>query len=318
MNTTYALVLTGLKDPMWPFLIQECSEQEKERLLFYPTDDPDNAQCSYNPISGEIELHINNKRISGQEICSVWLRRFVPPELNHLDRTLREYSHREYVDFFEGLEIVLAHAKWVSMPTAINRARNKAYQLQIAHELGFTIPETIFTNSPSTLRIKTLKSPTIYKSIRSPRIITEDEKIRTVFTTLLGEEHLSQARGIATCPGILQDFVNKAADIRVTVFGDEVFSVLIESQANKQSKTDFRCNARYLEHRVHNLPTDTKNQCRLLVQNLGLKFGAIDLALMADNSYVFFEINPNGQWGWLEEKTGLPMRRALLKQLLQN
>jgi len=46
-----------------------------------------------------------------------------------------------------------------------------------------------------------------------------------------------------------------------------------------------------------------------------LAFGAIDLALMKDGSCIFFKINPNGQWGWLEEKTGLPMRRVLLNLL---
>lgn len=56
----------------------------------------------------------------------------------------------------------------------------------------------------------------------------------------------------------------------------------------------------------------------MLVQKLGLLYGAIDLALLEDDSYVFFEINPNGQWGWLEMQVGLPMRRALLNLLFKN
>jgi hypothetical protein len=43
----------------------------------------------------------------------------------------------------------------------------------------------------------------------------------------------------------------------------------------------------------------------------GLMFGAFDFGLTADGAVWFYELNPGGQWAWLEEETGLPMTAAM-------
>ena len=71
-----------------------------------------------------------------------------------------------------------------------------------------------------------------------------------------------------------------------------------------------------LDHWVEPLPTDLADRCIRLVADYGLAFGAIDLARTPDDQWVFFELNPNGQWAWLEHKTGLPLSAALADLLL--
>ncbi|MFC5183451.1 hypothetical protein [Actinomadura harenae] len=39
----------------------------------------------------------------------------------------------------------------------------------------------------------------------------------------------------------------------------------------------------------------------------GLEFGCFDFGLTERDEPVFFECNPNGQWSWLEERTGAPI-----------
>jgi len=312
----YALIFTGREDPIWPFLCEICSKEEKERLIHFQTDNPRSSQCWYNPYSNEVNFRIENQVICAQEVKSIWWRRIVPPDLSHFSQELQEYCIKEYQAFLEGLEYLLPHAVWVSRPSAIERARNKAFQLKLAKEIGFQTVDTVFTNSPDIARKFARKLPTVYKSIKSPRVPVYPDRHSTVFTTLLTESHYQEMDGLLSCPGILQGFVKKAADIRVTVFGSKAFSVLIESQQEETSQVDFRVGARHVPHLVHNLPKKEERLCIELTARLGLMFSAIDLALMEDGTYVFFEINPNGQWGWLEEKTGLPMRRALLNLLL--
>lgn len=41
------------------------------------------------------------------------------------------------------------------------------------------------------------------------------------------------------------------------------------------------------------------------------------MILTPDGRYVFLEINPNGQWAWIEETTGLPISEALIELLCQ-
>ncbi|MBK6588091.1 MAG: hypothetical protein IPG22_07335 [Acidobacteria bacterium] len=52
-----------------------------------------------------------------------------------------------------------------------------------------------------------------------------------------------------------------------------------------------------------------------LIRSLNLQFGAIDLLVQPDGGIVFLEVNPNGQWLWLQEATGLPIADALVNLL---
>lgn len=56
--------------------------------------------------------------------------------------------------------------------------------------------------------------------------------------------------------------------------------------------------------------------CLQMNMSLGLNFGAYDFALKEDGSAVFLEVNPNGKWGFVENKTGLPLSQAMADLLL--
>jgi glutathione synthase/RimK-type ligase-like ATP-grasp enzyme len=68
-------------------------------------------------------------------------------------------------------------------------------------------------------------------------------------------------------------------------------------------------------HKPHNLPDEISKKVINLVHRLGLNFGAIDIILTPDQRYVFLEVNPNGQWGWVEDLTGLPISDAIIDLL---
>jgi hypothetical protein len=55
-----------------------------------------------------------------------------------------------------------------------------------------------------------------------------------------------------------------------------------------------------------------------LIQRLELDYGAVDLRLTPDDRYVFLEINPAGQWRFVEERTGQPITDAFASLLLAN
>jgi len=52
-----------------------------------------------------------------------------------------------------------------------------------------------------------------------------------------------------------------------------------------------------------------------LVEKLGLVFGCIDMIVTPRGEFIFLEINPNGQWLWIEELTGLPISEAIANTL---
>ena len=116
---------------------------------------------------------------------------------------------------------------------------------------------------------------------------------------------------------IFQAYVPKRFELRITVVGQQVFAAEIHSQHTNHTRHDWR---RYdldeTPHFPHALPPDVAQRCIQLVQELGLCYGAIDMVLTPDDRYVFLEINPSGQYLWIEQLTGLPITDALCDLLI--
>lgn len=208
-------------------------------------------------------------------------------------------------------------ACWVSDPQAIRSASIKIPQLKLAADMGFTIPRFTVTNDVDSARefISSCHEGVIVKVLTNPFIAYSDQWCR-LYTHLLSTSDLDKIESVRFGPTFLQEFVQKAMDVRVTVIGEEVFSVGIESAEFKQAQIDFRRVEIYdLPHTVMALPEHLSSLCIELVRRLGLRFGAIDLILTPDGQYFFLEINPNGQWYWLELVTGVPLTRSLCNLL---
>ena len=51
----------------------------------------------------------------------------------------------------------------------------------------------------------------------------------------------------------------------------------------------------------HALPAPVAENLSRLMQELRLDYGRADFLLTAEGEYVFLEVNPNGEWGWLDK-----------------
>jgi hypothetical protein len=43
------------------------------------------------------------------------------------------------------------------------------------------------------------------------------------------------------------------------------------------------------------------------MDSFGINFASPDMILTPEGEFVFLELNPNGQWLWLEAELGLPL-----------
>jgi glutathione synthase/RimK-type ligase-like ATP-grasp enzyme len=59
------------------------------------------------------------------------------------------------------------------------------------------------------------------------------------------------------------------------------------------------------------LPPALHDALLALQRRLGLYYGAIDMRLTPDGEYVFLEVNPAGQWLFVERLTGMPIGQAV-------
>jgi glutathione synthase/RimK-type ligase-like ATP-grasp enzyme len=116
---------------------------------------------------------------------------------------------------------------------------------------------------------------------------------------------------------LFQAYVPKRSELRVTVVGERVFAAEIGSQATHHTRHDWRrYDMAHTPHTPHALPEPVARAAVALVRALGLVYGAIDLVLTPDGDYVFLEINPNGQYLWIEHLTGLPITAAIADHLI--
>lgn len=81
------------------------------------------------------------------------------------------------------------------------------------------------------------------------------------------------------------------------------------------AKLDWRTDYASLTYELVEVPIDVEKGVRLLMDELGLYFGALDFAVTPEGRWVFFEVNPNGQWHWLAVKAGVPMVEAMADAL---
>jgi glutathione synthase/RimK-type ligase-like ATP-grasp enzyme len=264
---------------------------------------------------GDHRLEIRDTSHHLDEFPAVWFRRPVAPRPTPGGPSLGEWATRESEEALRGLWH--GHeAFWVNHPDDNRRAEFKQVQLLTAQELGFEIPRTLVTNSARQARDFATAFPEgiICKPLRLGRLIHAGEE-RLFMTSQVSSEQLAQfPEGGETY--LLQALIEKQADIRVTVIGERVFAVEIDSQSHASSRVDWRQGGTALTHTPHKLPEQAARLCLALCAAYGLRFAAIDLALRPDGSYTFFEVNPNGQWAWIEQMTGQPLSAALADLLL--
>lgn len=200
---------------------------------------------------------------------------------------------------------VFEEVKWLNNPTDIYKAEIKPYQLFMANKMGIKIPKTTVSNV-------TLNSGFEYQAIKSidTAIVSSGESEGFVYTEIYQKGELEEIK--YTSPFFIQQGLIPKIDIRVTVVENEAVATKITS--NKNIDKDWRRYKDELSYSIFELPKAVHDFCINYTKKLNLNFGAIDLVLHNDD-YYFIEINPTGEWSWLQKSTGYSFDRLLVKSL---
>ena len=190
----------------------------------------------------------------------------------------------------------------MSHPASVWRAEFKPFQLCAAAEAGLPIPRTVITNDPGVVRSAFTKfGQMIAKPVRSG-YLTQAGKEFSIFTSQVLAEHLDELEDVRLSPAIYQELVPKLFDVRVTVVGRRLFAAAIDSQSDPEAIIDWRRtgNPKLPHHRI-DLPSSLSVALLRLMDDLNLAFGAIDMIQRENGEFVFLEVNPSGQWLWLDD-----------------
>ncbi|MEU1878014.1 MvdC/MvdD family ATP grasp protein [Streptosporangium sp. NPDC020072] len=311
------LVISRKEDLAVNLVLPELTERGIETLWWDPGDYPTESRITSRLTGGRWRhtLVTNGTEYDFSLFSAVWNRRPSRPRAADVvtDETHRDYVRKIARFHLNGWEDTL-DARWFPARTAdVLRTQNKLLNLAAAAELGFTVPETTVTNSPEGLI-------EVWEGTEGRMIAKEVEFVEfgidgmghNFYTTPVSRRHLTGRHRLAHAPVILQPYVDKAVELRITVVGDQVFTAEIHSQGSKATRHDYRhYEGHFSKYAVHDLPKDMERRCVELVRSLDLAFGCIDVILTPEGEYVYLELNPNGQWGWIEEFTDLPISRAI-------
>lgn len=303
------LIITHKLDYTADFVIDKLNQLNIEYYRFN-CEDVDKSNYNF-----KIDSNKTNFSLHGFEVIdSVWFRRTKLPDLEIENNAEKLYLLNDYDTLLENMYHLLPTKKWLSFPPNVYRAENKLLQLQIASNLGFIIPSTIVTNSKDELIefSKNHYTSLIIKPINQGRIKYKGE-IKNIFTNKIEKKHIESINDFSLTPAIIQNYIEKALELRITVVNDNVFAAKVESQNNEQTKIDWR--KEKLKFQNYALPKEIEQKCIELLKRLDISFGAIDMIKTPAGEYVFLEINPNGQWAWIELDTGLKISDAIIKFL---
>jgi hypothetical protein len=311
------LIVTERGDIHADLMVKELTDRRASFVRFNTEDYPQQATLRWAS-DGTRRLSLRGAEHDLREATSVWYRRPVPPRMPAGRSELAvAWAQGEAREALLGVWRTL-DARWVNHPDRNRVAESKLNQLRVAAELGFEVPATLVTNDAGSVVEFIAAHPegVICKPVSDGRVPVANEE-HVFFTSRVTPESLPLDE-LGPEPYLFQAFVAKSFDVRATVIGEDVFAARIESQEDIETQTDWRRGRPGgLCHDVIDLPDEIVERCIALCRRFGLLFGAIDLAGRPDGGFSFFEINPNGQWAWVEQRTGLPLLSRLADLLLR-
>ena len=239
------------------------------------------------------------------DVRAVWNRRPAGPEDSPqlLDDEHRRFARREWQDLLDGVMLSLEPDAYVVSPLAAQRSAVKPHQLAVAQRVGLTVPETLITSDPDEAAafVHAHEGAVVHKAMTSPRNAFVD-------TRRWQETDRSALHQLPLAPTIFQELVEGPIDIRATIVGDEIYAAAIHTEHSRvglDSRLDLD-----VPMTPYELPGDVARRLRALMFELGLRFATVDLKLDDTGRLHFLELNPQGQFLYVEILTRAADRRG--------
>jgi hypothetical protein len=310
------LLIAERFEPTADLLIAELRRREVPCVRWNLDDFPVGSSLTFriSETSSTAEIVTDGRRLRLDDVGSVWCRNFEPQGLAaELNKLNCDFARIEAERVLAGL-LTIADVLWMNHPHRHILANSKPAQLFTARKIGLDIPKTLITNDPEEVRqfVASAQGEIIYKA-QSQKLRLESGK--SLFTGVLTRREMANIELIRLTPGVFQERIRKAYEVRVTVVGPRIFSGKIESQKHVETMLDWRRKPFDMETEPYTLPADIETKVRSFMEAFGLVYGAFDFIVTPEGRYVFLEVNPGGQYMWVEARTGLEITACLVDVL---
>ena len=294
-------------------------ELERQGLPFY------RLNCENFPLevtgtwSNIKDNYINqkNEEIDLDDISSAWFRRLPMPDLSRIDLDSKFFHFiiKERSIFLEGLLNQL-DVLWVNRICSVSSAENKISQLSLAKKIGLQAPKTIITNDFNTIESFVKLYPNVIcKPISSCRINLNNNEWG-FYSESLKKEDICNRNAVQISPFIIQERIKRKIEVRLTVVGSTIFACSMEINDSNTETIDLHLiEDKNIFYKPINVPRAVQKSVFQLLKAFGLTYCCFDFVLSDNDDWIFLELNPSGQWGWIERKVGFPITESIVNLL---
>lgn len=306
MSGRTVAIFTEELDVTADFVIVELHKRGVPVFRCDPADFPDDLSIGARfGSSWAGHLRTPHRTVELSDIRCAWWRRPKPIAIRD-DVLESQWMTREATAGFRGL---LATLPWLNSPDAIRAAEHKPRQLTITAGAGMSVPATLITNDPQEVRAFAKEHDSlIYKPMASG-LLSDG---RVIYATPVNADTIDDS--VRATAHMFQQRIPKAYELRITVVDGFMFAARINT-CSAEGREDWRADYTNLEYAAVTVPPEIKLKIRWFMRRMGLRFAAIDMIVTPEGEHVFLEANPNGQWAWIEDETGLQIASAIADAL---
>ncbi|BCJ39114.1 ATP-grasp ribosomal peptide maturase [Actinocatenispora thailandica] len=321
------LVLTGRLDATADLVITELDRRGVPVFRCDPADFPDRIAVSarFDTAAGwSGTLRTPYRSVELGRIVGAWYRRpgriavrtdpatADQPEAAGVDTAgagVDEWASAEARGGFGGL--LAAVPRWLNDPGRMEHAEYKPVQLAAAARAGLAAPRTLITTDPAAAREFVAGLPhAVYKPFRGS--LRAADGTRFIYTSAVTAAEIDDS--VRYTAHQFQEWIDKDHEVRLTVVGDRYFAARLTARS-EAARTDWRSDYDSVDYAVTEVPDGVRAAVARMLAELGLRFAAMDFVVRPDGRWYFLDLNPNGQWGWIEHHTGLPICAAIADEL---
>lgn len=248
-----------------------------------------------------------------EDIRAVYHRRCPPFEpastMNEHERRFAMVENR----FALGGILASLPTRWISHPAAMADAEYKPLQLAIAAQVGLPLPDTWIGNDPERARsfVTDQANGTVYKALMH-KLVSDQSAVGLIHTNTVDVDEIDER--VRAAPHQFQELIHADHDVRALVTRNGCEAVAVRAHGGK-AFLDHRHHYEELRYERIHLDYDLVARSQQMLARLNLASGVFDFAVTSTGETVFYEVNPAGQWAWLEEETGAPMTTLICDAL---
>lgn len=319
MRNNTILILTNSEDATSDYLEAYLKDAQLHVVRFNTDVDLYSTDLTFSSDGQKISWL--SASLQPTEISSVIFRRpksFKPAvDGSHFHRS---HAADEWAEAWEGFLAQVPLRKWINHPSRNFSSSHKIDQLIKASNSGFRVPESLVTNNQQKALdfFHAQKNGVVIKPLASGFIERTDPKEDTIiYTVELDETSLPFLQNLKTCPVLFQEKIRKNLDVRVTVLDEKMVAIGLKGvDRNGYQRLDIRRDHMVgVEYIPLAVPGRIQNAIYEIMMQYELRFAALDFAIDDQGEWVFFEVNPNGQWAWLDLEGAASIAKIFVNSL---